>query len=339
MNWNEGSLSRHTRGRGRNDDETRQRQHFANARTNSLAGAATSMAANTAAFVPDYIPQPAAEQAQSQDTGAAAMKPEEDNDATVREDEMELDKAPKEHTYEQARQQLLNRSDWAGVGSQQSNWSRPEGVRRSGGGFWGSARPEPKMPRRSQNVFASETMGPERHDGLVPGNPPPGTYTWGPGLMRVQVDGDGHQRVNSRVWYPDRYRPEPARSEGVDATPRGVVSVPSAVQHPRPSRPFVRAAALRVRSPALEHVSRRFEEGEGEDGDEDDRGASTASRARSWSPGRDLPCRKGEGPSPGREQQGDEGDEEPAWREFLFRGSPQRGRGRRSGATGRGGRP
>ncbi|PHH64340.1 hypothetical protein CDD81_4697 [Ophiocordyceps australis] len=61
MNWTEGSLARHSKGRHYKQEEARQREHFAKARSRHLGGALASASASSSTsagifnFVPDFI--------------------------------------------------------------------------------------------------------------------------------------------------------------------------------------------------------------------------------------------------------------------------------------------
>lgn len=144
MNWNEGSLSRHTRGKGWKEDDARQKEHFAKARARSKAAPPTSVSGEPS-FVPSYIPQIAtASQGQSEPgpapsnprPGTASAADPDSQDAGSDWNQFALalampdrgsqqgsggddnDESPSDLSNLQARrkQHLLGKQNWAGVG-------------------------------------------------------------------------------------------------------------------------------------------------------------------------------------------------------------------------------
>ncbi|POR36991.1 Uncharacterized protein TPAR_02811 [Tolypocladium paradoxum] len=131
MNWNEGSLSRHARGKGWKEDDARQKEHFAKARARPQ-GAPPASVPGEPSFVPSYIPQTAAASQgelepepapTSQDAGsdgdqfalALAMP---DRGFQGRSGGGDDDESPSDLSHLQARrkQLLLEKKNWAGVG-------------------------------------------------------------------------------------------------------------------------------------------------------------------------------------------------------------------------------
>ncbi|KIL96592.1 hypothetical protein FAVG1_01336 [Fusarium avenaceum] len=144
MNWTEGALSRHSRGKGWDKDAARQRQYFAKARARKHAPA-SSKGLDVTSFVPDYISQPKPSQERQSTTSTSSRKqrtprrglvykqPEvvkkSDNhspkDTSTQlgkrsaEDEqtsnMPVDKDHKDLNTTEKRRRLLEKADWTGV--------------------------------------------------------------------------------------------------------------------------------------------------------------------------------------------------------------------------------
>ncbi|KAF5662203.1 hypothetical protein FHETE_8093 [Fusarium heterosporum] len=144
MNWTEGALSRHSRGKGWDKDAARQKQYFAKARARKNAPS-SGKGLNVTSFVPDYIPQPLPSQ-QRQSAGLTSTRkqrtprrrlihkqtegvhtpsysPSEDVEIKLRkrkaEDEQPLtttlDHARQELDIAEKRRRLLEKADWTGV--------------------------------------------------------------------------------------------------------------------------------------------------------------------------------------------------------------------------------
>ncbi|KAG5658164.1 hypothetical protein KAF25_007115 [Fusarium avenaceum] len=144
MNWTEGALSRHSRGKGWDKDAARQRQYFAKARARKHAPA-SSKGLDVKSFVPDYISQPKPSQERQSTTSTSSRKqrtprrglvykqPEvakiSDNhspkDTSTQlgkrsaEDEqtsnMPVDKDHQDLNITEKRRRLLEKADWTGV--------------------------------------------------------------------------------------------------------------------------------------------------------------------------------------------------------------------------------
>lgn len=144
MNWTEGALSRHSRGKGWDKDAARQRQYFAKARARKHAPA-SSKGLDVTSFVPDYISQPKPSQERQSTTSTSSRKqrtprrglvykqPEvvkkSDNhspkDTSTQlgkrsaEDEqtsnMPVDKDHEDLNITEKRRRLLEKADWTGV--------------------------------------------------------------------------------------------------------------------------------------------------------------------------------------------------------------------------------
>jgi hypothetical protein len=144
MNWTEGALARHSRGKGWDKDAARQKQYFAKARARKHAPA-SSKGLDVTSFVPDYISQPQPSQERQSTTSTSSRKqrtprrglvykqPElankSDNDSPKdtstqlgkrsAEDEqtsnMPLDKDQQDLDITVKRRRLLEKADWTGV--------------------------------------------------------------------------------------------------------------------------------------------------------------------------------------------------------------------------------
>ncbi|PHH84628.1 hypothetical protein CDD83_1644 [Cordyceps sp. RAO-2017] len=125
MNWTEGSLNRHAKGKGWKEDSARQRQHFARARARAVAPAD-----DAAKFLPTFIQGPPDAGAQD-DAGAAQPL------ATPRDG---AEEQPPEGGWEAKRDRLLGRRDWAGLGPSNAPLPPPR--------FAGPARTPPPPPFR-----------------------------------------------------------------------------------------------------------------------------------------------------------------------------------------------
>ncbi|KAF5547128.1 hypothetical protein FMEXI_5318 [Fusarium mexicanum] len=73
MNWTEGALARHSRGKGWDKDAARQKQYFAKARARKNAPA-TSKGLDISSFIPDYIPQPTSSQGRQSNSSTPRRK-------------------------------------------------------------------------------------------------------------------------------------------------------------------------------------------------------------------------------------------------------------------------
>ncbi|WZH43900.1 uncharacterized protein QYS62_004913 [Fusarium acuminatum] len=73
MNWTEGALSRHSRGKGWDKDAARQRQYFAKVRARKHAPA-SSKGLDVTSFVPDYISEPQLSQERQSTTSTSSCK-------------------------------------------------------------------------------------------------------------------------------------------------------------------------------------------------------------------------------------------------------------------------
>ncbi|KND88323.1 hypothetical protein TOPH_06990 [Tolypocladium ophioglossoides CBS 100239] len=143
MNWNEGSLSRHARGKGWKEDDARQKEHFAKARAR-LQGAPPASVPGEPRFIPSYIPQMAAASQEDPEPEPAPSSPQPGTTAAANPDSQDVgsdwnqfaltlampdrgfqprsgddnDESPSDLSHLQARrkQQLLGKKNWAGVG-------------------------------------------------------------------------------------------------------------------------------------------------------------------------------------------------------------------------------
>ncbi|KAI3325872.1 hypothetical protein HD806DRAFT_426159 [Xylariaceae sp. AK1471] len=121
MNWTEGSLARHSRGRQRNAVIARQKQHFAKARSNLLSGRTNQCPVTISFLPPESTPNLSYRSALSQkhhDRLSSPLlsikrEPKRERPAYLRDDDniaasTNIDK----------RKRLLEKSDWAGLGLQ-----------------------------------------------------------------------------------------------------------------------------------------------------------------------------------------------------------------------------
>lgn len=99
MNWTEGSLARHSKGKHFNDDVARQKRHFARARA-QRAPSTAAPALDASSFVPDYL-------SGGDDVAAAPKLP------AVPDPPVEGGDAP--GSLRERKFRLLGKSDWAGI--------------------------------------------------------------------------------------------------------------------------------------------------------------------------------------------------------------------------------
>ncbi|KAM0472769.1 hypothetical protein ACHAP7_008556 [Fusarium lateritium] len=144
MNWTEGALARHSRGKGWDKDAARQKQYFAKARARKHAPA-SSKGLDVTSFVPDYISQPQHSQERQSTNSTSSRKqrtprrglvykqPEVANksennlpkDTSTRQGKgsaeneqtsnMHIDKDQQDLGIAEKRRRLLEKADWTGV--------------------------------------------------------------------------------------------------------------------------------------------------------------------------------------------------------------------------------
>ncbi|KAM0238334.1 hypothetical protein ACHAP5_008678 [Fusarium lateritium] len=144
MNWTEGALARHSRGKGWDKDAARQKQYFAKARARKHAPS-SSKGLDVTSFIPDYISQPQHSQERRstnstssrkqrtprrglvytqpevanksennlpKDTSTQRRKRSAENEQTSN---MHLDKGQQDLDIAEKRRRLLEKADWTGV--------------------------------------------------------------------------------------------------------------------------------------------------------------------------------------------------------------------------------
>ncbi|KAI1737625.1 hypothetical protein F4680DRAFT_210166 [Xylaria scruposa] len=165
MNWTEGSLARHSRGRQRNALVARQKQHFAKARSNLRNGRAKQgpikisfLASESSSASPHRVPM----------SQIPLDKPSSPLALIKRESRQEYPTCPRDDNHEvlstnlERRKRLLEKSDWAGLGLQ-----KPLDIKFPGQDYatkrWTRVA---RAPERAPNGYTKHAAahGDERHE-------------------------------------------------------------------------------------------------------------------------------------------------------------------------------
>ncbi|KAI2770766.1 hypothetical protein F4815DRAFT_423724 [Daldinia loculata] len=167
MNWTEGNLSRHSRGRQRNELLTRQKQHFAKVRNNLLKSDVKRSPVSISFLGTQY----SRDLKRRDDSSSAAYKPPSSPLLAEKRKRAcsSLDNPDHQSSTREKRKRLLDKADWVGLNLQQPiDITFPGQLRAPTGSRWSKVeRPRVRMIRKHREDSRTPRLG-AAHDSHSP---------------------------------------------------------------------------------------------------------------------------------------------------------------------------
>ncbi|KAI0847472.1 hypothetical protein F5Y00DRAFT_119374 [Daldinia vernicosa] len=159
MNWTEGNLSRHSRGRQRNELLTRQKQHFAKVRNNLLKSDVKRSPVSISFLGTQY----SRDLKRRDDSSSAAYKQPSSPLLTEKRNRARssLDNPDNQSSTREKRRRLLDKADWVGLNLQQPiDITFPGQLQASAGSRWSKVgRPRVRMLRKYREDSRTPRLG------------------------------------------------------------------------------------------------------------------------------------------------------------------------------------